>query len=219
LSSRFTTENALDRLNSLDAVEEVSKDFCPDLVVPANCECVLIVPVRSLPVEVADAGGRIVLRADSDDMCGGGSVRSSPVSAGPPSHVRLLGETGDVLAQCRALPSQSRGPAAAEFQLLCATGRPFARLVAGGPSCKDRYTLETVHKAQLYFCGSFEHHAVNIMDSSNKLLATTEPCAATRAGGTSSYRLRVAPLADVGLVLCCLLSIEHLQGSADGLMI
>lgn len=126
------------------------------------------------------------------------------------SCLQLMAADGTALAQCRA-ERRARG-AATEFHLLRADGAYFGTLVSD--ENKDRYTLSTQTDTTLYFWGSFEDHAVNITDEAGALLATTEPCGHTEFDSSSEYfRLRVAPGADVGLVVCSLLCIDHLGGA------
>jgi len=99
-------------------------------------------------------------------------------------------------------------PGTVEFHLLCAGGEYFGRLTRG--DAIDRYTLDALTGARLHLWGSFDIYTVNITDDEGKLLATTEPCNADFDFRGEYYRVRMAPLTDVGLVLCSLFCIYHL---------
>lgn len=199
--------------------------FCPDLIVPAGCECILCVPVKPVnknsPFEVTDANGNVVLGVQ-ERILSPHSGRPSAAnraqysaSDAPKSMRRLVVCTaaGDLLAQCCAVvPSQPPGEYdSVEFHLLRASGDYFATL-SRGASTHDQFGLQSLSGQHLHFWGSFgsQYHAMNITDDEGKLIATTEACSVVFDGSCEYYRLRVAPLTDVGLVLCSLLCIEHL---------
>mmetsp|Transcript_75103 Transcript_75103/g.168525 ORF Transcript_75103/g.168525 Transcript_75103/m.168525 type:complete len:447 (+) Transcript_75103:135-1475(+) len=208
-----------------------SMNFCPDLVVPKGSECVLLVPIRSLgprPLEISDVNGHVLLCAvtyghNEMDPVSTGSSASLGESGGLLAQrlaLKTAGYTQKVLAQCCAMgppTSQVEGEAAAverggghaEFMILAAGGTHFAKLSLAEPGA--RYILSTPGGGQLHFWGSFEHHAVNIVDGTGKLLATTELCTSGFDVAGEYYRLRVGPLGDVCLVLCSLLCIDHLE--------
>jgi hypothetical protein len=124
--------------------------------------------------------------------------------------LQLKTSQGEMLAQCcpvrsDLMPGVQGG---IEFQLLRADGEYFARLTRS--QGEDRYMLSTVVGLQLHFWGSFEHYAVNITDEAAKLLATTEKCHVDFDPSGRYYRLRAAPLTDIGIVLCSLLCVHQL---------
>merc|ERR1712190_441036 len=109
-----------------------------------------------------------------------------------------------MLAQCCVARSgSSADPGATEFHLLRAAGDYFAML--SQEDGRDRYVLRTLANARLHLWGSFDHHAVNITDDSQDLVATTEACSVVSDPTGQYYRIRAGPLVDVGLVLCSLL--------------
>jgi len=95
-----------------------------------------------------------------------------------------------------------------EFRILDAEGKPFATLtqVQG----QQRFELTTQHGFKLYFYGNFQTQAINVTDEDDSLLATTEPCGVDFDQTGIYYRLRVAPLANVGHSLCALLCIGQI---------
>lgn len=66
---------------------------------------------------------------------------------------------------------------------------------------------------RLHFWGALEDFALNVTDDRGVLLATTERCSVDFETNNEFFRLRVAPLADVGLILCGLLSLSKLEGT------
>lgn len=194
------------RLSSADQHRPLNQKremhFCPDLVVPGSCECVLVVPL--LPKDhpsfpVADDSGHVVLH-----------VSRSVGSGGPGNLVAwkasLLSSGGKTLARCSAT-------ALGEFHFFQASGAYFGKLRKA--HSKDHFTLLTIAGARLHFWGSFELHAVNVTDDTGKLLATTELHAAEPPAPDQCYHLRIAPLTDVGLIVCSLLCINSTVGSSQ----
>mmetsp|Transcript_16175 Transcript_16175/g.25868 ORF Transcript_16175/g.25868 Transcript_16175/m.25868 type:complete len:436 (+) Transcript_16175:121-1428(+) len=197
--------------DSVGAPQEV--EFCPDLVVPRGCECVLLVPVRPVgigPFNVCDPNGQVVLRvlpkssaASSANVWATGNEKASGQGL-EYWYLQLESASGKLLAQCcRTWTPRSPEP---DWKLLRADGAYHASLKCHS---QDSYQLLCKSSARIHFWGSFDHHAVNITDQVGELLATTELCAADFDPSGEYYRLRVAPLADVGLLLSSLLCIDH----------
>lgn len=208
--------------------EDEPLHFCPDLIVPRGCECVLLVPIVPLclgPFSVCDPNGHVVLRITPKS--GGASpspaVRSArpsvvrksvtfgPESLGSSWRIELSTGAGEFLAQssfCKAGKSPHSSTAgAASFALMRADGAHYATLQRNP---QEGYEL-TLPDGMIYFWGSFDHHAVNITDEGGKLLATTELCCSDWDPTGEFYRLRVAPMVDVGLLLCSLVCIDQVS--------
>mmetsp|Transcript_242 Transcript_242/g.546 ORF Transcript_242/g.546 Transcript_242/m.546 type:complete len:404 (+) Transcript_242:84-1295(+) len=203
------------------------EDFCPDLLVPLSCECVLLVPTRARlgHFDVMNTKGDVVLHvvlygsaygralvqsprgslrpSDSSPM-----LRALPASGGHPGLV-LSTKNGDPLARCVVAAPASGGPP--EFQLLRPSGAVYARL--SRRAGEDLHVLSVVNGKRLHFWGSFADYAVNVSDDDGKLSATTELCSVEFDKSSEYFRLRVAPLTDVGLVLCSLLCVQCLSCS------
>lgn len=184
--------------------------FCPDLVVPQHCECILLVPAhtngRAHSFDISDMNGSIVLRCATQIPGGYGSEHS--LGAG---HWRLflMSPTGENLAQCREVrpTTSAAGPSGAtEFHFLRNGGHYFAKLMYRG---QDRFELHSLAGKRLHFWGNFRARAVNVTDDSGRLLATTELHTDSPYDDGSRFRLRVAPLTDVGLALCGLLCMRR----------
>jgi len=202
----------------LDDLPDPDAFFCPDLVVPPGCECILKVPTAALsrgPFDVTDVNDNAVLHIEPRVI----NVRPSIVPGGTEQRqahrLVLTTEYGTIMAQC--------GPSAAprECVLLRAAGDHYAKITG---TEEKAYTMLTRTGLKLFFWGSFEDHAMNVIDSSGRLIAKTGSIADLPASGETVnmaapessqgspiYRLRVAPLMDVGLVLCGLLCIQHLM--------
>jgi hypothetical protein len=199
--------------------------FCEDLVVPPYKECMLLVPIRhQIPTgafNVTDTSGSVVLHVS---VRGSSSAPLAQVQATGASQRRLVlsTATGETLVQCctsathkfplpNLLPDEGLGTT--EFKLLRAAGDYYASLLRCEPPNPEgtRYLLKTIRGTRFHFWGAFERHAVNITDERGKLLATTEVCQVDFDTNGQYYRLRVAPLTDVGLILCGLLCIHHLD--------
>eukprot|EP00931_Biecheleriopsis_adriatica_P011080 TRINITY_DN112158_c0_g1_i1.p1 TRINITY_DN112158_c0_g1~~TRINITY_DN112158_c0_g1_i1.p1 ORF type:complete len:541 (+),score=61.78 TRINITY_DN112158_c0_g1_i1:32-1624(+) len=184
--------------------------FCPDLVVPAGCECILLMPTKlrgSETQHITDSNGSIVLSVTGSDT-------------GPSVRRKLVAGSNVTLAECGRAQSSLPGNTLSviDFELISASGEVWAQMSykprQGG---KDRCVIATKHKQQLHIVGSVRSNALNMTDAQGSFLATTEPVAEQGPLGEppgSICRLRVAPLADMGLVLCTLICLQHLSSTA-----
>lgn len=190
---------------------EAAGDFCPDLIVPAGCECILIVPSRPKrgePFNITDNNGSTVLTVTDDESSAGSAFPRRALVAG-----------GLVLAKCGRAESSvpSSMLRAIDFELISSKGDVWAELKyepREGSEEQDRCSIKSKTGRQLLVMGSVRHNALNVTDQHGGLLATTEPMTSTgpvgHAPGTI-FRLRIAPQADVGLVLCALICLQHLS--------
>lgn len=180
--------------------------FCPDLVVPQQCECILVVPVYapSGHFNICDMNGRAVLHASTQ-------------TGGPGAlwQLALQTATGEPLAHCTEVRQGSAisTTAGAEFHILDAKAEYFASLVSIQGQQRFQLTTQTGKKLQLW--GNFQTQAVNVTDEQGGLLATTEFVDFENQTGIF-YRLRVAPLANVGHSLCALLCIGQILRASGG---
>jgi len=193
--------------------------LCAELVVPSNCECVLLVPMKPLgehPFEITDTHRSPVLF-----VVAAGQPSRFVLSANDGLRLALFGAAESPNARSRSPPGRGRtstGPATpalslqGDFELQRPNGDHFARLTRG--PTRERFTLVTHAGVRLHFWGQ---KSVNVTDDEDQLVATTEQSSEVRCPGVSpeseSHQcclLRVAPLTDVGLVLCGVLCVQHL---------
>jgi len=200
----------MDGMSSSDDERQMTKRIatpsemqcCPDLVVPQHCECILL-----LPLDLGKTHSSFAIT----DVNGSPVLNASPQAASMmnPWRATVTTATGEHLVQC----CEARQGPEAEFHILRAGGQLFAKLTYS-PSpdgVGDRYLLTLRSGAVLHFWGNFDNCAVNITDDGNRLLSTTEIGPANFDPEGKYCRLRVAPLADVGLALCGLLCIgQHM---------
>jgi len=179
----------------------VDRSFCSDLVVPQQCECILVVPVKAPAgtFAICDMNGRAVLHATTTSGPGG-SWR-----------LVLLTANEEPLAHCsearHSVRSTAIGEGSVEFKVSDARDEYFASLV----QLEDqRFELSTRGGSRLSFWGNFQSQAVNVTDFRGDLLATTEPCGVVFNQAGPFYKLRVAPEANVGHALCGLLCIGQI---------
>jgi len=205
LSPALGTDDDEGAPKSMKSGTSAEARFCPDLVVPQHCECILVLPLdlgssRSI-FPVTDVNGSLVLRAVPQHSTGG------------PWRATITTSTGETLVQCCEARQQGAWNEA-EFHLLRGGGQFFAKLVYSVQ--QDRYLLTLQNGSILHFWGNFDNKAVNITDDENRLLGTTE-VGSTDFDPEGTYcRLRVAPLADVGLALCGLLCIgQHMANQRN----
>lgn len=201
--------------------------FCPDLVVPSGCECVLVVPLRRAAersLDLTDMNGNVVLRAvlsaepDCDSNHGGDMLYENL------QQVVLTSNQGVALARChmtetgstsrRSLRMVHGDSQMREFHLFRAQGDYFGK-VTRSVERNAKFCLVTVSGTPLYFRGSQEHRAWSITDGAGKLVAATELCLVEFDYSRQFFRMRVAPLQDMGLILCSVLCIELLNCPDD----
>jgi len=184
--------------------------FCPDLVVPAGCECILLVPTKlkgSETQHITDSNGSIVLSVTASDT-------------GPSVRRKLVAGSNVTLPECGRARSSLPGNTLSviEFELISASGEVWAQIsYEPRQGAEDRCVITTKNEQQLHMVGSVRYNALNMTDVQGGLLATTEPVVEQGPLGEppgSTCRLRVAPLADVGLVLCTLICLQHLSSTA-----
>merc|ERR1719238_119683 len=104
---------------------------------------------------------------------------------------------------------------AEEFQIFDAQKMYFATL-ARLPGPQQRFELITKSGFKLAFWGNFQTQAVNVTDEDGSLLATTEPYGIDFDRSGSYYRLRVAPMVNVGHSLIGLLCIGQILDLRNG---
>lgn len=182
--------------------------FCPDLVVPQHCECILVLPLDIFNTRVSftimDVQGSPVLKAVPESAAGGRPWRAIVTTS-----------TGETLVTCQerrlfGLVGQPDPQPDAEYELKRANGQVFAKMTHD--PTQDKYLLTLQGGIVLSIWGNFDESAVNMTGEGNRLLATTEIGHADFDKDGRYCRLRVAPSADVGLALCGLLGIgQHLQ--------
>jgi hypothetical protein len=194
--------------------------FCRDLIVPDGCECILKVPVRCLskgPFEVRDLNeGSEVLKVEPRALHQRGR--------GAKGHFKLVltTEFGVIVAQCMPSADQSWQSKQRECVLVRASGDIFAVVAIGEgmeEQDRDRYTLTTKLNGRLYMWRCKHEQTLSFVDSTGKLVAladfspsgakTGQQPQASQDPNEVYFKLRVAPLMDVGLILCGLLCIHH----------
>jgi len=181
--------------------------FCPDLVVPQHCECILVLPLNMSQAkskfEVTDVNGGPILCVVPEPQENGRLWRAS-----------ITASSGEMLAQCCEVRHQPTGVSTGEFHLLRAGGQYFAKLVHS--PLQDSYLLTLLNGGVLRFWGNFEKYTVNITDEANRLFATTEIGPSDFNPHGKYCRLRVDALGDVGLALCGLLCVGQHEMSQRG---
>mmetsp|Transcript_30843 Transcript_30843/g.56637 ORF Transcript_30843/g.56637 Transcript_30843/m.56637 type:complete len:563 (-) Transcript_30843:68-1756(-) len=203
-----------------------SRHLCPGLVVPRGNECVLAVPtLRALNVPprntaaffVRDLGGKPVIQAEilvQPWTSLGAGVGQRPIAV-----LRTAISQGDEPATISDL-SPLLAYVKASFE---AGGRRSAYVydardeifahVAKDPfrSC---YVLTSSRMGvQVIFTGTFGDHHVNVTNEARESLAEVEPCTTNFDPSGDYYKIRVVSHVDVGLILCGLLAIEHMEAS------
>lgn len=123
-------------------------------------------------------------------------------------HLELTTASGDVLAQAykTSIRSSLEPTVKTEFDLFRADGSYYATLQSTENSSYQLITPDS----KMFFWGSLDSHTINVADHTGKIVAaTSRPCPAGFDPDGENFRLRVAPLADVGLIVCSLVCISQ----------
>lgn len=201
-----SVQDKQNRTANAGLVASKDSEFCPDLVVPQGCECILIVPsktTRGSSRGITDASGNVVLH-----------ISDVVASEHQPGTLRkaLVDIENETLAMCGCVRQPTDDVQRQNFELLRENGEAWARLsYEAVPNSEDKCVIETKNGQQFYLVGSIRHNVLNMIDAQGSLIATTEPILQVEPGQTpgDTYRLRVAPLVDVGMVLCSLICTQH----------
>jgi len=197
--------------------------LCPGLVVPLGSECILAVqPVAPMPssceskmttVQILDLCGKPVLKAT---VC-----RMRKSSSKPAVTLRML-ESPHGRLESSVLATCSEDCAENGHRQMCirdSNNKIFGHL-GRDLSVTNRYMLQCVSgtdtrdstkKCTVSFEGSFGNHKVLIQNDYQEQLADSEECVMNFSPCTKFYKLRVASGVDVGLMICCLVSIDELE--------
>merc|ERR1719428_1474318 len=228
MPASFLTTQRKDDVLSVST--RTSVQFCPELVVPSGRECVLLVPMvimtsnvaaQSEEHQVADLRGNPVLRVSvSSGTRRSGSIGSVGGYSNSGKISLMAAGTGEVLAFCiprgglEGVDQPVHIQEGGEYAIYHASGELFGTIqgvcLPDWDAPEERYVLSAA-SGRLHFWGALQDFALNVTDDQGVLLATTERCSVDFAAKGEYFRLRVAPLADVGLILCGLLSLSRLE--------
>lgn len=211
LTNRFVSESMLRGRSR-------SQHLCQGLVVPGGSECVLAV---RLPQPAPPGSTWLEAKADVMDLTGKAVLVAT---LRPPSLQALSKDPAVVLSPTPAqtLKNQELARCYANrgsdgeigIDICKVSGEVYGRL-ARDPS-RPRYVLTKMGSnpmppATLVFDGLFKEHAVLASDGVQaEPAADAEPCNMSFDPQGTYYRLRVSSNVDVGLMICCLLSIDEL---------
>lgn len=198
--------------------------LCPDLVVPEGTECVLAVPVvagvrgapegSARPIAISDKHGKTLLQVVIDRV----SQRRGGMQL--EERIALKSARGNTtLAYCEMSRQEAGG------HNMCLVfkedGDLFAKLDCDGTRKTDEHmdTLEhfelssAVGGWHLDFYGNMADKNLNVTNEDSQLLATAEAADFSFAHPGTAYQLRVAPLADAGLILCVMMALDWVQAA------
>lgn len=205
-------------LSSAGNLLEDNAYLCPELVVPEDCECSLVIPARTMgqgmpgfiqPLEVTDLdGGTVLLRVIPNDeawnrLSNGGEVGGQDPAAAEAAQMErlltLVTPQGSVLATC-CLNSGLGQPL--EIALLRAgEGKPFATLTMG----EENIICTQVGKTFRYMPCSSTPCRFDVFDEEVRKCATSRMLTTEFDARGECYCVQMAPLTDVGLLLCGML--------------
>merc|ERR1719313_576774 len=150
-----------------------------------------------------------------------GQERDGSVGGYSVGKIILMAEgTEEILAYCipcaglDSIVGPGKKKRGGEFTIHHSSGELFGNIqgvcLPDWESPEERYVLSCA-SGRLHFWGALEDFALNVTDDQGVLLATTERCSVDFTTRNEYFRLRVAPLADVGLILSGLLSLSKLE--------
>mmetsp|Transcript_154475 Transcript_154475/g.280653 ORF Transcript_154475/g.280653 Transcript_154475/m.280653 type:complete len:507 (+) Transcript_154475:197-1717(+) len=200
-----------------------SRHLCPGLVVPAGNECILAVPtLRHVGVPPRDRAAFNIQDLD------GKSVIQAEVMAPKWVNIQASGiEQRPMLVLRAGLVPGSGGRAPAPLLAYCKAGQEagerrnvyiydardelFAH-ISKDRNYRTRYVLTSGRIGlQLIFEGDFASRRVQVTNEQQQLLSETEACRMSFDPSGSYYKLRVVADVDVGLMLCALIAIDHME--------
>jgi len=185
--------------------------LCPDLLVPGNSECTLMVPQLDVAagsrVCISDVKGRPVLRA---------TLGLSPVLRGCRANklsdiqrLVLSSATGDAtFAYCRNGESRAGGGRTG-LVMHHSSEEPFGVLNPDSCEVGCGYSLIANAGWHIYFRIDQETGNVSAIDECGKLIAVAQPTA------TLTHAIRVGPQVDAGMIVLAVLGIGVLEGRAS----
>lgn len=205
--------------------------LCPELVVPDDNVCVLAVPsLKGGPPSSGAATFHVMDKVGTAmlEVSLARDVKAKDAGGYPSEQITLKSaKDGQTLARCTILlseqPSMGMKP---KCSLLRRDSQPFARLEAAGGASVGSQMLSahsntslmsasyilTAHGGlwHLLFFGSIAEKSIHVTDEQQQLLGTVEPGEFAFERGGHFSLLRVAPKADAGLVLCCILALDRM---------
>jgi hypothetical protein len=206
--------------HALGSVTPASRHLCPGLVVPENNECCLAVPSmrsvglpqqQSAAFDVLDLSGKSVIRAEVNAP----SVHDGPVSTAIDSRPILIIRAAaatmqqQLLAYCKT-DREAKGRRSVYFY--DARDELFAHL-AKDPFRNCYILTGGTVGLQLTFDGNFQEHAVTITNEHGEVQADAFPAGQSFISqmAPGHYQLRIVSCVDVGLMLCAVLAIDHME--------
>lgn len=206
---------------------EAPRYLCPALVVPRENECLLAVPTlvslraahgvspHHLSFEVKDTAGKAVIGVqfvppDMPSDLGGFGPSGRTILVLRPAGTPGMQMSKDPLATCK-LGQEATG--VQHVNIYDARNELYAHMVrVSSVGSRPFYQLTSGRSGlQLQFSGNFDEHAATVTNESQQQLASTEPSAMVFDQAGSYYKLRAASLVDVGLLLCGLFTVSHLE--------
>jgi len=190
-----------------------SVQLLPELVVPEDSFCTMVVPVRPLrfgPFDVTSIDGTVLLRVMPHAEVSTGLQWS----AAGKMYRQLLSVTtmqGKAVVHCDEANTPRGQPA--EFQLLSADSGATASLAFG--RAENQYVLSMPGSGSFCLSGSADFSAINVSDCVGKRIAAAKMCKCKFDPEGEYCCIRVEPGADAGAILCALLCINHVGD--DGL--
>lgn len=194
---------------SRPAGELAGPRLCPNLIVPRGCECVLWQPSKlgkDGSMDILGAGLASALRA---------RVYSPPYSPREGTLLALFSLQGETLALC-SWPEEVVNENKWKVRVKRPSGSVFGtlRLTMGTASKCVRASVATTIGERLHFRAT-DLQRTSVTDDSGDLVAMTEP----EVSGSTSLRdhlmLRIAPRADSGLILACMLCLRFTPAAID----
>lgn len=192
-----------------------SRHLCPGLVVPRGNECLLAVPTlaavgmpprSTASFNVKDLNGKAVIQCEvtQPDWSGG--------SRGPIVSLKAAGADEGAAPQLLAYCTVGRESTARRSTYVYDSNDELFAHITKDPF-KPCYVLTSGRIGlQLVFDGNFDEHGVSVTNEQREQLSDTEPCQMSFDPVGKYYKLRVVSNVDVGIMLCGLLSIDHMEG-------
>jgi len=230
--------------SGLQPAEEDFLWLCPELLVPKNSKCVIMVPsltsarphAASASFTVSDKMGQPLFRGGLS--CAARAESGAGTTGAQLEQLTLTRHDGTSLASCQLeLPEAAAPKQAVACRVLHRAGEPFASLkrecgqaswlsqvmnrTPGGDSSGSFIFASAAPGAwQLRVQGNFIERRLSFVDGNSRVVAAVERCRAPSfgQGAQECHRVEVGGEldTDLGLVTIILLAVDRMLGSAVG---
>jgi len=186
----------------------VVKHLCPDLVVPEDCECNLLIP---WPPQSGEPWTKNSLTID--DSRGVPVFRISPSDDNPQLRLAIYSSVGEGLFAYLCDDKADNGGNTGMLSIHHASGKKYGNIRRTDGQGRTIYTVETLTETSLNIECNRDLGSIEAKDAQGHLVAISHP----RIQGTHNLgrSMRIGPLNDAGLIVLAVLGCDLLAQSNE----